>query len=103
MSRYPKADPFDVLDMRYNLSGYKVVHSPEVSLSFGHGVNVRLDSTGIIYVLSEEQACLGFAANKDDDGGDDDLAIIENTQQKTMEVVYDVEGERIGFRPHGCK
>ncbi|XP_028777228.1 aspartyl protease family protein At5g10770-like [Neltuma alba] len=100
MSRYPKAEPFDILDTCYNLRGYEVVQFPKVSLSFGGGVNVTLDSTGILYVVSKEQVCLGFTAIKDDGA---DVVVIGNTQQKTLEIVYDVDGERIGFRPQGCK
>ncbi|XP_054794916.1 aspartyl protease family protein At5g10770-like [Prosopis cineraria] len=103
MWRYPKADPVEVLDTCYNLRGYEVVHLPKVSLTFGGGVNVTLDASGILYVVSKEQACLGFAANKVDGDEGDDVVIIGNTQQKTLEVVYDVDGERIGFRSHGCK
>ncbi|XP_028769412.1 aspartyl protease family protein At5g10770 [Neltuma alba] len=99
MSRYPKADPFSILDTCYNLKGYNVVDIPTISLSFAGGVNVKLDETGVFLVVSEEQVCLAFAANKR--GGD--VGIIGNTQQKTVKVLYDVGGKRVGFRPRGCK
>ncbi|KAI9070747.1 hypothetical protein K1719_047289 [Acacia pycnantha] len=99
MSRYPKADPLSILDTCYNLKGYEEVDIPTISLSFGGGVTVELDVTGIFFVASEEKVCLAFAANEDDG----DVAIIGNQQQKTLEVVYDVAGEKIGFRPRACK
>ncbi|XP_028777230.1 aspartyl protease family protein At5g10770-like, partial [Neltuma alba] len=99
MSRYPKADPFSILDTCYNLKGYEVVYIPTISLSFAGGVNVKLDVTGVFFVVSVEQVCLAFVANAD--GGD--VGTIGNTQQKTVEVVYDVGGKRVGFRPRGCK
>ncbi|XP_054794157.1 aspartyl protease family protein At5g10770-like [Prosopis cineraria] len=100
MSRYPKADPLGLLDTCYNLRGLKVVYIPTISLSFGGGVIVKLDVTGSVFIASEEQVCLGFAANEDKG----DITIIGNTQQKTLEVVYDVIcWRRIGFRPRGCK
>ncbi|XP_054819644.1 aspartyl protease family protein At5g10770-like [Prosopis cineraria] len=99
MSRYPKADPLGLLDTCYNLTGVEVVRIPTISFSFGGGVIVKLDVSGSVFVASKEQVCLAFAANEDERK----VTIIGNTQQKTLEVVYDVAGERIGFRPRGCK
>ncbi|KAI9115655.1 hypothetical protein K1719_013324 [Acacia pycnantha] len=99
MSRYPKADPLSILDTCYNLKGFEYIDIPTISLSFGGGVTVKLDVTGVLFVASEEKVCLAFAANKDNG----DVAIIGNQQQKTLEVVYDVAGEKIGFRPRACK
>ncbi|KAK4275417.1 hypothetical protein QN277_018503 [Acacia crassicarpa] len=97
-ARYPKGDSDDLLGTCYDLSGYKSFSVPSISLLFKGGVNVELAGIGVVYIASQKQVCLGFAANKKDG----DVAIIGNTQQKTLEIVYDVGGERIGFRPLGC-
>ncbi|XP_054820097.1 aspartyl protease family protein At5g10770-like [Prosopis cineraria] len=97
-ARYPKGETDDLLDTCYDLSGNNTIYIPKVSLTFGGGVNVELDIAGILYIISIRQVCLGFAANEKDD----DVAIIGNTQQKTLEVVYDIDGEKIGFRAGGC-
>ncbi|KAF7815880.1 aspartyl protease family protein [Senna tora] len=99
MSKYPKAAAVSILDTCYDLSGYKTIAVPKISLSFGGGVNLELDGNGILYVVSEKQVCLAFAGNSDAS----DVAILGNVQQKTIQVVYDVGGGRIGFGPAGCQ
>lgn len=59
---------------------------------------MELDARGILYVVSEKQVCLAFAGNEDDSS----VAILGNVQQKTLEVVYDVGGGRVGFAAAGC-
>ncbi|KAK4275412.1 hypothetical protein QN277_018499 [Acacia crassicarpa] len=98
LSRYPMVGAVDLLDTCYDLSGHKNAVVPKVTLSFGGGANVDLDASGVVYVVSETQVCLAFAANQDER----EIAIIGNVQQRTMEVVYDVDGGKIGFRPHSC-
>ncbi|XP_054819426.1 aspartyl protease family protein At5g10770-like [Prosopis cineraria] len=98
MSKYPKADPASILDTCYDLSKYKTFLVPKIMLSFGGGVDVDLDARGILYVVSETQVCLAFAPNQDARS----VAIFGNVQQKTLEVVYDVGGRKVGFRPGGC-
>ncbi|MQL05528.1 hypothetical protein EI015_25995, partial [Escherichia coli] len=99
MSRYPIASAVSILDTCYDLSKYKVVVIPKISFLFGGGVTVELASAGVLYVKSAKQVCLGFAANEDDS----DITIFGNVQQKTLEVVYDVGGGRVGFGAGGCK
>jgi len=50
-------------------------------------------------VASAKQVCLAFAAN----GDDSDITIFGNVQQRTLEVVYDLGGGKIGFGAGGCK
>lgn len=90
--------PSTVLDTCYDVSGQETVVVPNITLSFEGGVTVELDAKGILYAVSETQVCLGFAGNSDDS----DVGIIGNLQQKTLHVVYDVGGGRIGFGPNGC-
>ncbi|CAK8565654.1 unnamed protein product [Lathyrus sativus] len=99
MSKYPPASSFSLFDTCYDLSGVEVVSIPKVNFFFGGGVTVELVAPGILYVLSLKQVCLAFAAN----GDDSDVTIFGNVQQRTLEVVYDVGGGRIGFGSNGCK
>ncbi|KAL5782971.1 hypothetical protein ACOSP7_008000 [Xanthoceras sorbifolium] len=99
MSAYPTAPALSILDTCYDLSKYKTVTVPTISFSFGGGTEVSIDKLGIFYANSLSQVCLAFAANSDDS----DVAIFGNVQQKTMEVVYDVAGRRVGFAPGGCR
>ncbi|KAI9115705.1 hypothetical protein K1719_013374 [Acacia pycnantha] len=99
MSKYRMAAPFIILDTCYDLSGQDTVIVPKITLSFGGGANVDLDASGVVYAVNETLVCFAFAANEDARFP----SIIGNTQQRTLEVVYDVDGGRIGFRPHSCR
>ena len=100
MTQYPKAPALQLLDTCYDLSAYSSasVVIPKVSFLFSGGVSVDLDQSGTLYLASESQVCLAFAANK----RDNDSLIYGNVQQKGIPVVYDVAGGKLGFGPHGC-
>lgn len=98
MSKYPKAPALSILDTCYDFSKYKEVYLPKIAFSFGGGVVVNLDKMGIMFVNSVSQVCLAFAGNRDANS----IAIFGNSQQKTLEVVYDAAKGRIGFAPNGC-
>ncbi|XP_062099553.1 aspartyl protease family protein At5g10770-like [Humulus lupulus] len=98
MSSYPVAPALSILDTCYDLSKYKTVTIPKIAFTFGGGTTVELDSTGILYASKISQVCLAFAAN----GDDGDVAIFGNVQQKTLQVVYDIGGAKIGFGTRGC-
>ena len=99
MAKYPITDELSILDTCYDLSGYKVVSIPKISFKFGGNVTVELAAAGTLYFDSVDQVCLAFAAND----YDDDVTIFGNVQQKTLQVVYDVGGGRVGFGLGGCK
>ncbi|XVE71300.1 hypothetical protein DITRI_Ditri10aG0140500 [Diplodiscus trichospermus] len=98
MSQYPMAQPLSILDTCYDLSKYSTVTVPKISFFFSGGVEVPLDAKGVLYINSISQVCLAFAGNSDDT----DAGIFGNTQQKTLQVVYDGAGRRIGFATGGC-
>ncbi|KAJ4707733.1 Aspartyl protease family protein [Melia azedarach] len=98
MAKYPRAPDLSILDTCYNLSNYTSVKVPIISFFFGGGIEVIIDVSGILYVNKVSQVCLAVAGNSDAN----DVAIFGNVQQKTMEVVYDVAGGRVGFAPMGC-
>ncbi|XP_050268215.1 aspartyl protease family protein At5g10770-like isoform X1 [Quercus robur] len=99
MRNYPMiSSSSSTFDTCYDLSKSQSVSIPSISFFFGGDVSVDLDKVGILYVLRKTEACLAFAGNRDPSN----IAIFGNEQQKGLEVVYDVVGERIGFRPGGC-
>ncbi|KAK1550039.1 hypothetical protein Q3G72_012662 [Acer saccharum] len=98
MSQYPTAPAVSILDTCYDFSKYKTIKVPKISFTFNGGTEVSIDAKGIFYVNKVTQVCLAFAPN----GDDSDVAIFGNVQQKTLEVVYDVAGGRVGFAPGGC-
>nr|XP_048331229.1 aspartyl protease family protein At5g10770-like [Ziziphus jujuba var. spinosa] len=90
--------PVSLLDTCYDFSGNDNVEIPKLSLLFSGGTTVELDSTGVFYALSESQFCLAFAGNSDNT----EIAILGNVQQRRLEVVYDIGGQRVGFRSAAC-
>ncbi|KAI3453986.1 hypothetical protein Pfo_010649 [Paulownia fortunei] len=99
MAKYPSAPAYSILDTCYDLSSYTTVTIPTISFTFSGNVKVDLDPSGILVVVGRSRVCLAFAGNNDAS----DVAIFGNTQQKTLEVVYDVAGGNLGFGPGGCK
>ncbi|KAL6292650.1 hypothetical protein ACE6H2_000792 [Prunus campanulata] len=98
MKGYPTAPAISILDTCYDFSSYETVNIPTVGISFKGGLTLDLDGTGIIYGVTASQACLAFAANKNDS----DIAVLGNVQQQKLEVVYDVARGKLGFAPGGC-
>ncbi|WCJ30443.1 Eukaryotic aspartyl protease family protein [Euphorbia peplus] len=98
MTKYPSAPALSILDTCYDFSKYSTISVPKIGLFFSGGVEVDIDATGILYVNDPTQVCLAFAGN----GDASDVAIIGNTQQKTLEVVYDGALGKVGFASGGC-
>ncbi|KAH7841284.1 hypothetical protein Vadar_027913 [Vaccinium darrowii] len=91
-------DPFDTC---YDFSGHDTVVVPGINFVFGGNVEVPLDFSGIIYYpdpTSQTQGCLAFAGN----GHASEVGIFGNQQQQTLDVVYDVDGGKLGFGTGGC-
>lgn len=98
MSKYPTAPDLSILDTCYDFSNYTSITVPDISFFFNRGVEVTIEGSAILIGTSLKQICLAFAGNSDGS----DIAIFGNVQQKTLEVVYDVAGRRVGFAPKGC-
>ncbi|XP_076897286.1 aspartyl protease family protein At5g10770-like [Bidens hawaiensis] len=98
MSKYPLTKPLSILDTCYDLSKYQTVAIPKISVVWGGNTIVNIAPQGILYANGLSQVCLAFAAN----GDDSDIGIFGNVQQKTLAVVYDVAGGKVGFGPGGC-
>ncbi|KAK6927689.1 Xylanase inhibitor, N-terminal [Dillenia turbinata] len=99
MSIYPSALKLEILDTCYNLEEQNSVSIPKVVLHFGGGTDVSLQPHGIVRTgKSLSQVCLAFAANHHEG----DFVIIGNTQQLSMQVLYDLKEGRIGFGRVAC-
>ncbi|WOG90029.1 hypothetical protein DCAR_0209270 [Daucus carota subsp. sativus] len=98
MSMYPMGRPESLFDTCYDLSKYTEVNTPKISIEFGGNQKIELAMTGVLYAVSSSQMCLAFAANSDTSFP----TILGNVQQKTMQVVYDLAGGKLGFGPNGC-
>ncbi|KAG2300833.1 hypothetical protein Bca52824_037305 [Brassica carinata] len=98
MSNYKTASGSRGLDTCYDFTGKKTLKIPKVSFSFKGGTAVELDSKGVLYAFSKSKVCLAFASNTNDTN----VAIFGNVQQKTLQVVYDGPGGRVGFAANGC-
>ncbi|KAK9273747.1 hypothetical protein L1049_018557 [Liquidambar formosana] len=98
MSKYPMTQPLEILDTCYDLSQYSSVSIPRIMFSFGGGVEVDVDLSGILFGAKTSQLCLAVAGN----GGDTAISTFGNYQQKRFDVIYDVAGGQLGFAPGGC-
>ncbi|KAL5851663.1 hypothetical protein ACOSQ3_006781 [Xanthoceras sorbifolium] len=100
MSAYPMAASRsdDDLDTCYDFSKSSTVTVPEINFFFKDGTIVGMPGKSSLVTYAKTQVCLGFASYEPDD----DETIIGNQVQRTMEIVYDVAGKRIGFAPNGC-
>ncbi|XP_059275086.1 aspartyl protease family protein At5g10770-like [Lycium ferocissimum] len=98
MTKYPRAPDLSLLDTCYDLSNNTSISIPKISFNFNGKTNVNLDPNGIFIANGASQVCLAFAGN----GDDDSIGIFGNIQQQTLEIVYDVAGEKLGFGYGGC-
>lgn len=91
--------PTVLLDTCYDFSGYESVDVPKISFIFSGDVEVPIPLVGTLFDDSDSHICLAFVANHDDR----DIAIFGNMQQKTLQVVYDGAGGKVGFSVDGCQ
>ncbi|CAL5043124.1 unnamed protein product [Urochloa decumbens] len=94
MAEYPLAPPVGHLDTCYNFTGYDNVTVPTVSLTFRGGATVDLDAESGVLL----DGCLAFWGQR----GDEYTGIIGSVNQRTIEVLYDMPGGKVGFRTGAC-
>ncbi|CAA0831951.1 Eukaryotic aspartyl protease family protein [Striga hermonthica] len=99
MGKYTRTGAYSLLDTCYDLGNATSITIPAVSFVFEGDVEVELAASGILVAVGPSTVCLAFAGNS----RDADVGIFGNTQQKTLEVVYDVAGGKLGFGAGGCK
>ncbi|KAK1583041.1 hypothetical protein Q3G72_020517 [Acer saccharum] len=99
MSAYPRVTgPTAAIETCYDFSKSTSVTVPEISFFFKDGTVVGMPGKSSLIAYSSTQSCLAFQEYK----VGDKQSIIGNSVQRTMEVVYDVAGQRVGFAPNGC-
>ncbi|KAK7303192.1 hypothetical protein RJT34_14094 [Clitoria ternatea] len=94
MSHYQLSEPFSILDTCYNVGGQSNLVVPKMSFLFEDGLVLDLPPIGVAFPINSTVVCLPFASNEAADGN---LVLFGNTQQKTLEIEYDVAGGKIGF------
>ncbi|VAI84424.1 unnamed protein product [Triticum turgidum subsp. durum] len=93
MAAYPLI-PSDEHDTCYNFTGYSNATVPKVALTFTGGVTVDLDVPNGLLL----DGCLAFTES----GEDGYVGFLGNVQMRTLEMLYDVRGGRLGFRAGAC-
>ncbi|KAK2658651.1 hypothetical protein Ddye_005184 [Dipteronia dyeriana] len=97
MARYKFVGVDGNTDTCYDFSSYKTVVIPKVSFYFEGGVELEVDVKGIMLANDVKTVCLAFTA-ADKGGG----AVLGNIMQRSIQVVHDVDGRRVGFGPGTC-
>lgn len=99
-SGFPSAPGFSILDTCFNLTGYEEVNIPTISLHFEDNAELKVDESGIFYMVKDDasQVCLALASLSDEY----DTAIIGNYQQRNQRVIYDTKQSKVGFAGEPC-
>ncbi|EPS70865.1 hypothetical protein M569_03893, partial [Genlisea aurea] len=71
---------------------------PTVQMIFHGGAALNLAPANVIIEVQTGNTCLSFSGN----ANLNNIAIIGNQQQQTFDIVYDIDGSRIGFASGGC-
>ncbi|CAL5019266.1 unnamed protein product [Urochloa decumbens] len=100
MKKYQLAPPgtSSVLDPCYDFSGSSDVELTSVALVLSGGGVVELSPEGILLERKGRYYCLALAGNSDDTS----FGVIGNVAQRTIEVMYDIGGETVGFKTGAC-
>ncbi|KXG24092.1 aspartyl protease family protein 2 [Sorghum bicolor] len=92
--------PFAFFDTCYSsVRGRVMKKVPAVSMHFAGGVEVKLPPQNYLIPVDSNKGtmCFAFAGS-----GDRGVSIIGNIQLQGFRVVYDVDGQRVGFAPNSC-
>lgn len=109
MGNYSRAKDVEAqsgLSPCYVISGHKSVVFPELTFQFKGGAKMTLPLTNYFSLIGKlGVACLTVVS---DDGVDSAVSggpaiILGNYQQQNFYVEYDLENQRLGFRPQSCK
>ncbi|KAL3613678.1 aspartic proteinase precursor [Castilleja foliolosa] len=88
----------DILDTCYDISSNQNIIFPTISFEF-KGVALYLSDNASLYDKDSTRVkCLAFAGNSPND-----WVSFGNNQLRKLEVVYDIQGNQLGFVPRGCK
>ncbi|KAK0570450.1 hypothetical protein LWI29_001312 [Acer saccharum] len=82
----------------YDFSSYKTIVIPKISFFFLGGAELEVGAKGIFLSRDHgKEMCLAFTST-----AEGDVAILGNIMQRSVHVVYDVDGGRVGFGPGSC-
>ncbi|TXG62309.1 hypothetical protein EZV62_013672 [Acer yangbiense] len=82
----------------YDFSIYKTVVIPKFSFFFEGGAELEVDAKGIFLSRDHgKEMCLAFTST-----AEGEVAILGNIMQRSVHLVYDVDGGRVGFGPGFC-
>ncbi|KAJ1289734.1 hypothetical protein BS78_02G186900 [Paspalum vaginatum] len=100
LAEYPQAPGFSILDTCFNMTGFREVQVPSLKLVFDGGVEVEVDSSGVLYFVTSDssQVCLAMAPLK----SEYETSIIGNYQQKNLRVIFDTSASQVGFAQETC-
>ncbi|KAL5850135.1 hypothetical protein ACOSQ4_008148 [Xanthoceras sorbifolium] len=98
MSKYDRASSAKLLDTCYKLKGYGNVTVPTMAIYFAK-IKVDLDPSAVIWRVNDSQVCVAFAGNDD---VPDKLTIIGNHQQRTLNVLFNIQDNKVEFGNGGC-
>ncbi|KAL1358429.1 hypothetical protein HN51_003701 [Arachis hypogaea] len=102
MTGYRFVGAISVADTCYNVGGHKKLKLPRMSFLFADGLLLDIPPSGVVIPYNSTVVCFPFAATPETPGGED-FVLLGNYQQRTLEVVYDVAGGKLGFGHGGCK
>ncbi|KAL3620973.1 hypothetical protein CASFOL_035885 [Castilleja foliolosa] len=99
-TNYPAAavKEFSIFDTCYDTTDQSSITAPSMSFTFRNKVTVDLHVSGILYVVNSTLSCLAFAQTSNPGG----FAIFGSRQQRTLEMVFDVDNGMLGIGQHGC-
>jgi hypothetical protein len=82
------------------MTGSGEVQVPSLRLVFDGGVEVEVDSSGVLYLVSSDssQVCLAMAALR----SEYETSIIGNYQQRNLRVIFDTSASQVGFAQETC-
>ncbi|KAF8657345.1 hypothetical protein HU200_060113 [Digitaria exilis] len=105
MARYPVAPPLEGLDTCYNFTGLnETIFLPIIRLEFAGGSSLELVVEQVMYFADPANyfsvACLAFGEM--DPASAFPASVIGNLAQRSAEMIYDVQGGKLGFAQGVC-
>ncbi|CAN0919530.1 Aspartyl protease family protein At5g10770 [Linum grandiflorum] len=96
----PSAPSFSILDTCFNLTGYREIDIPTISMNFEWNVELEVDLTGVFYFAKADasQVCLAITSL----AYEGEIGIVGNYQQRNKRVVYDTRKSMVGFAAESC-
>lgn len=105
MARYPVAPPLKELETCYNFTGLnETIFLPIIRLEFAGGSSMDLEVEQVMYFTDPANyfsvACLAFGEM--DPANTFPASVIGNLAQRSAEMIYDVQGGKLGFAQRVC-